>query len=170
MKKRLLALAVLGVLVGLLVFTPAGAMEIDGSDPRDPDLVYLEIRPALDETEIIGRGVPTQVYIGIFTGFSLPVWSDPANVNEELYLNICVPDRWDGEHDIVIAVVSALSNANEFGNTYQLDIAWEKVTPEVEVVPVSFHSVSAQRYNLSNLQYYCYRDWFVVDYDAPALV
>ena len=167
--RRLLILPILIVLLGILTPVVVMAQEIDGSDPRDPNLVYLEIRPALDETEIVGRGAPTQVYIGVFTGYSMPVWSDPVNVNEELYFNICVPDRWDEEHDIVIGVVSALSNANEFGNVYQLDFAWEKVTPNVEVVPVSFHSVSAQRYNLSNLQYYCYRDWFVVDFDAPAI-
>jgi len=144
----------------------------EGEDPRDPDLVYLEIRPDLDETSIVGHGVPTPVQFlagGIFWGYSLPVWSDPAHVNEELYLQVCVPDRWDGEHDIVVEVISALSDAGEKGNTYQIDMNWEKVTPNEEVVPAGFHSVSAQRYNLSDAQYYCYRDWFVIDYDAPAI-
>jgi len=98
----------------------------------------------------------------------LPVWNAGVNANEELYFLVCVPDRWDGEHDILVHVTSALLNANEQGHTYQLDMNWEKVTPNIEVVPVAFHSVSAQRYNLSNLQYYCYRDYFVLDYDAPA--
>lgn len=142
---------------------------VDGEDPRDPNLVYFEFQPEIDHTEIVERGAPTQVYIGIFTGFSLPIWSDPTNLNEELYFNLCVPERWDGEHDLVVEVISALSNAGEAGNTYQLDLAWEKATPEVEVVPVTFHSESAQRLTVSNLQYYCYRDFFVVDFDTPVV-
>ena len=46
--------------MGLLVVTPVKAT-VEGEDPRDPDLVYFEIRAALDETEIVGRGAPTQV-------------------------------------------------------------------------------------------------------------
>jgi len=152
--------------MGLLVASPALAT-VDGEDPRDPDLVYLEVRGDLDETEITGHGVPTSAEIGVFTGYSLPIWSDPVNLNEELYFSVCVPDRYDESHDIVIEVVTALSAAGEKGNTYQLDLAWEKVTPNVEVIPTSFHSYSAQRYTLSDLQYYCYEDYFVIDYDAP---
>ena len=167
--KRLIILLILAILLGILAVTPVMAT-VEGTDPRDPDLVYLEIRPDLDETSIVGHGKPTAVQFpanGIFFGYSLPVWSDPVNLNEELFLQICVPDRYDGEHDIVVEVIVALSDAGEKGNTYQLDLAWEKVTPDVEVVPAAFHSNSAQRYNLSNLQYYCYRDYFVIDYDAP---
>jgi len=167
---RIIRIALLTAMAILFIAIPAVAQEIDGSDPRDPALVYLEIRGDLDETEIVGRGVPTQVYIeDVFTGYSLPVWADPTNVNEELYYSVCVPGRWDESHDIVIEVISCLSNAGEKGNTYQIDIAWDKVTPEVEVVPAGFHSMSAIRYNVSNLQYYTYRDFFVVDYDAPAI-
>jgi len=164
--KKIITALILVVFVGLLVATPVMAT-VDGTDPRDADLVYLEIRGDLDETEIVGRGAPTHVYIGIFTGYSMPIWSDPTNLNEELYFSVCVPDRYDEEHDIVIEVFTALAGAGEQGNTYQLDLAWEKVTPNVEAVPVTFHSDSAQRYTLSNTQYYCYRDFFVVDYDAP---
>lgn len=165
---------VFALFIALLPILGMGALveatEVDGSDPRDTDLVYLEIRADLDETNIIGHGVPTQVHIeDVFSGYSLPVWSDPANLNEELYFSVCVPDRYDEEHDIVIEIISALSDAGEFGNAYQLDIAWEKATPNIEVVPAGFHSVSAQRYILSNLQYYCYKDYFVVDYDANAI-
>jgi len=166
--KRIVIISILAILLGVMLFSSPVMATIDGADPRDSDLVYLEIRGDLDETEIVGQGAPTQAYIGIFTGYSLPIWSDPVNLHEELYFSVYVPHRYDEEHDIVIEVVTVLSNAGEKGNTYQLDLAWEKVTPNDEVVPVSFHSDSAQRYNLSDLQYYCYRDYFVVDYDAPA--
>lgn len=164
--KTLIALTILAIILGLSVATPVVAQPlVDGEDPRDPDLVYLQIRGDLDETDVVGHGVPDTVNIGIFKGYSLPIQLQAGN--EELYFSICVPDRYDEEHDIVIETVIALSLANEGGKHYQIDIAWEKVTPNDEVVPVAFHSVSAQRLNLSNLQYYCYRDYFVVDYDAP---
>jgi len=167
--KRLVTITILTIFTCLLVAIPVTAQEIDGSDPRDTDLVYLEIRADLDETEITGRGAPTQVYIhDVFTGYSLPVWSDPSNLNEELYYSICVPDRWNESTDIVVEVTTVLSDAGEKGNTYQIDLAWDKVTPNAEVVPAGFHSVSAIRYNVSDLQYFCYRDYFVIDYDAPA--
>lgn len=169
--KRVLLVLFIATLPLLAVVVPANAMEIDGSDPRDPDLVYLEIRPALDEVDVAGYGVPTPVQIaaggGIFKGFSLPVWNAGGNVNEELFYRIRIPDRWDGEHDPVVEAVVALAGANEAGNTYQLDLSWEKVTPNDEAVPAAFHGESAQRYTLSNTQYYCYRDFFVIDYDAP---
>lgn len=171
MKKWILIpVLLLIMLIGMLLAPTPAAATVEGTDPRDPSLVYFEIRGDLDETQVVGHGTPTEVNIGagIFTGYSLPIWSDPVNFNEELYFSVCIPDMWDGEHDIVIEVITALSNAGEKGNTYQLDLAWEKATPNVEVVPVSFHSDSAQRYNLSDLQYYCYRDFFVIDYDAPA--
>lgn len=167
--KRIIIVLFLMVLPLLSVAIPVSAMEVDGSNPTDPDLVYLEIRADLDETEIVGQGAPTQVYIGIFTGYSLPIWSDPVNLHEELYFSVCVPDRYDEEHDIVIEVVSALSDNETKGNNYQIDIAWEKASPNVEIVPDdSFHSISAQRYNVSTYKYFCYEDYFVIDYDAPA--
>jgi len=168
--KRIILALIIVLLPILGVATPIEATEIDGSDPRDPNLVYIEMRPHLDEVDIAGHGSPTTVQIaaggGIFKGFSLPVWNAEGNQNEELYFTICPPDRWDGEHDPVVELIVALSAANEAGNTYQINLDWEKVTPNDEAVPATTQSVIAQRYTLSNTQYYCYRDWFVLDYDV----
>jgi len=167
--KRIILALIIVLLPILGVATPIEATEIDGSDPRDPNLVYIEMRPQLDEADVAAHGSPTTVQIaaggGIFKGFSLPVWNAGGNVNEELYFTICPPDRWDGEHDPVVELIVALSDANEAGNTYQINLDWENVTPNDEAVPATTHSVIAQRYTLSNTQYYCYRDWFVLDYD-----
>jgi len=174
--RKLLIIPILILLLGLATPSIALATEIDGSDPRDPNLVYLEIRANLEETTIAGRGVPVVVNIpigartGVFEGYLLPIWSDPANVNEELYFSVCVPDRWDGENNICIGVVSALSAAGEKGNAYRLHTEMETVTPEVEIVPNGFMSVDALRYNVSNLQYFCYRDWFEVDIAALGIL
>lgn len=60
----------------------------------DDARVWYEIRPGLDITSIVGHGKPTQVYRGIYEGFSLPIWNAGVNVDEELYLELCVPNKW----------------------------------------------------------------------------
>lgn len=162
--KKLLFLITIGI--ALLYISPAPLLAtVEGEDPRDGTLVYMEKRGDLDETTISRNGVPTELEIGVFTGYILPIWSEPVNQDEELYLSVCVPDRYDNEHDIVIEVLVALSDANELGHAYQLDLAWEKVTPGEEAVPATSNSDTIQRYVLSNTQYYLYRDYFVIDYD-----
>ena len=131
--------------------------------------VYLEFRPDLDETRIRGNaGIPTGVRIGepgegLFTGYSLPIWGDD---DEELYFIHCVPDRWDGESHIIIHIVTALANANEAGNSYQLQVEWEHVTPDVEEVPITLNTTTFIRTVESNTQFECYKDYFLVLYNA----
>jgi len=132
------------------------------------DKKYLELRPQLDEADIAGHGSPTLATVGVFKGFSLPIWDGGGNNNEELYFIICVTDRWDGESDILIHINCALANAGESGNSYQWDINWEKFTPGEDVVPAAFISMSQRRNVDSNLQYQSYRDWFALDYDIIA--
>ena len=131
--------------------------------------VYLEFRPDLDETRIRGNaGIPTGVRIGeagegLFTGYSLPIWNED---NEELYFMHSVPDRWDGGSHIIIHIVTALANANEAGNSYQLQVDWEHVTPNVEEVPITLHTTTFTRTTESNTQFECYKDYFIVLYNA----
>jgi len=136
---------------------------------RQEDRVYLEFRPDLDETRIRGNaGIPTGVRIGepgegLFTGYLLPIWNSN---DEELYFMHCVPDRWDGESHIILHVMTALAEANEAGNSYQLQIDWEHVTPNVEEVPITVHNTYYTRTIESNTQFECYRDHFLVLYNA----
>jgi len=57
----------------------------------DDGRVWLEFRPDLDFSTVRANGRPTHVTRGIFEGFSLPVF---AADDEELYFDICVPNRW----------------------------------------------------------------------------
>lgn len=136
------------------------------------DKVYLEFRPDLDETTIAKHtDVPTSVRIGeaigdgsegIFVGYSLPLWSDDY---EELYFTMCVPDRWDGESDVVIHIYTALANANENTKAYRLELAWERATPNEEVIPLTENLIYIERQIYSNNQYEFYRDGENLDYD-----
>jgi len=53
--------------------------------------VWLEFRPDIDFTTIRAQGKPTWVTRGIFGGFSLPIY---AADNEELFFDMCIPNRW----------------------------------------------------------------------------
>jgi len=55
--------------------------------------VWIEFRPHLDFSSVRANGKPTHVTRGVFGGFSLPIY---AADNEELYFNMCVPNRWSG--------------------------------------------------------------------------
>lgn len=131
--------------------------------------VYLEFRPDLDETRIRGNmGIPTGVRIGepgegLFTGYSLPIWNAD---DEELYFIHCVPDRWDGESHIILHIKTALANANEAGNSYQIQAEWEHVTPNVEEVPITLNTTTFTRTVESNTQFEFYQDYFIVLYNA----
>jgi len=132
----------------------------------EDEKTYFEVRLELDEAKIAGHGSPTNVQVGIFDGYSLPIWDAGGNVNEELYFISCIPNRWDGESHILLHIITALANANEAGNSYQLQVEWEHVTPNEEEIPVTTHTTTFTRTIESNTQYECYEDPFLIIYNA----
>jgi len=85
-------------------------------------LVYIELRPDLDEDTIRGQeGVPTLVTQGLFRGFSLPEYA--AN-NEQLFATICVPSRYDESTDIFLHLYCWLAIAEDSKN-FNLELRWE---------------------------------------------
>jgi len=126
-------------------------------------LVYLEIRPDLDETFIRGQaGVPTDAAVGKFNGYSLPIWDSDF---EELHYIMCVPDRWNGTSDILIHIDSALAAANQSGLAYNWELLWEHFSPNEDVVPATENTVTKERTIYSDIQYESYQDWLIIDYD-----
>jgi len=51
----------------------------------------LTIRPTLNQARISAVSKPTAVFLGCFQGYSMPIWNDGANVEEELYYRLDVP-------------------------------------------------------------------------------
>ena len=85
----------------------------------------LTLRPDLDIENVAAHGTPTTVDYGAFKGYSLPIWSTPANADEELYFSLNVPDRWDGESDVVIDIQAALSNDETVNDAFNLQLVWQ---------------------------------------------
>ena len=91
----------------------------------------LAFRPDLDMTTIAGQDfVPDNVFRGVVQGYSLPVWD--AN-NEQLFLEMHVPFRWDGTSDISVHVECYLAVA-ETDAFFRLEIGYYTFTPGVDVV------------------------------------
>ncbi|GAI62989.1 unnamed protein product, partial [marine sediment metagenome] len=59
------------------------------------------LRPELQQEEIRKVLKPDGVYIGVYYGYSLPVY---ANDNEELFFKQRIPYRWDGVSNFEILV------------------------------------------------------------------
>jgi len=134
---------------------------------KEADKVYLEIRPHFDESIIRGRGgIPTEVNVGIYQMYSMPIWDAGGNIDEELYFRTCVPDRWDGESYILVHIVSVLANANEAGNSYQWQLEWKHSTPNEDAIPNTSNITTTTRTVTSNTQYFSYLDWFIIPYNA----
>lgn len=119
--------------------------------------VYLELRPSLDFKRIIGQGKPNEVFRGGFPGFSLPNYA----ADEELFFQICVPDRWDGTTDILIHVYCYLDTANTDKN-FKLQLSWAKAT-EGSAVPATLTDVDVTTATGTAAQYQMFTVSFTID-------
>jgi len=135
-----------------------GVMTLVGTAKRK-----LTLRPTLDYITQIAHTKPTQVVVGIFKGYSFPVY---ATDNEELYYNLRVPYRWDGESDILVCLVVALADVEDVGDTFKFQLSWEHIHAD-SIIPATSNDVEVQAAVLSGhtAQYSIYHLHFVLDYD-----
>lgn len=92
--------------------------------------------PFLDENNANDNGVPTQVERGLYKGYSFPIWSDPAQVNEELSFRLRVPHRWDGTTKPWFVAITAISAAENIGDKYKFQLEWQSEDVE-NVIPAT---------------------------------
>lgn len=124
--------------------------------------VYLELRPDLDYNVVQAHGKPTQVIRGIYHGYSLPIY---AADNEELFLDICVPDRWNGTSDIDIHVDCYIGVANDNKN-FNLQLDWEHYTPITNIVPNTSNTATVEtNTGAGAAAFQSYHVEFVIDYN-----
>jgi len=124
---------------------------------------YLTLRPPVDTVHQIAKGKPTQVNQGVFFGYSMPVFNDD---DEELFFKARVPYRWDGESDFVFDIYVWLSGAEDVGDNFKFQAAWENHTCDT-IVPATSNNVLVEQAVLisRNAQYSCYMLSLTVDYD-----
>lgn len=125
-------------------------------------LAWIELRPDLDATKIAAATKPTTVTRGIALGYSLPV----GGASEELYYNICVPNRWDESFNIILHIDAWLDTAqNHALDAVELTLNWQQVG-EGDAVPVGSNPVLDEVVTGIVPQFTAIEFEFIIDYDV----
>jgi len=143
----------------------AKAEDVDFSGPitlTDDGLVYIELRPDLDYDRIVGNTKPTRVVRGIIEGWSLPVFN---NDDEELFLSICAPNRWDAASNITVHAYCYLVSAND-GKKFGLRLTYSSYTPLTDTVPDTSTDVDVQTSTGTAVQYQSFEVTFTIPYSG----
>lgn len=140
-----------------------GGLTLSGNEPLllvDDGLVYLEFRPDIDFETVRAQGKPTWVKRGIVGGWSLPIF---AADNEELYMMIHIPHRWDGASDITIHIHCYIDTANANKN-FNVQFSWENFT-DGDVIPATSNDLAEETATGAGPQYMTYHIDYIIDYD-----
>jgi len=130
--------------------------------PGNP-LGALTLRPEVNVDEIKKQAKPDQVQIGVFFGYSMPVYNSD---NEEIFFRENVPGRWDGKSNITLHVLVALASTQIGARYFKFQFSWNQVT-EGEVVPATTHDVEVEQAMADGVtQYTAYELEFTLDYDV----
>lgn len=139
-------------------FASNGAMTLVGTAKRK-----MTIRLDPDTFDLIAHSKPTQVEVGLFKGFSMPIYSSD---NEEIFYQLRVPYRWDGISDPQICLLVALADAEDIDDKFKLQCTWESVEEEGILSALS-HDVEVETTIVVAhvAQYTIYSVHFILDYD-----
>lgn len=128
----------------------------------DDGLVYIELQPDLDYARIIGTGKPDRIVRGIIEGWSLPVF---AADDEELFLSMCVPSRWDAASNIIFHAYCYLDTAND-GKKFGMRSSYSSYTPTTDAVPDTSTNVDVQTSTGTAAQYQSFEVVFTIPYSG----
>lgn len=140
-------------------FSTGGVLTLAGTSKR-----ILTLRADLDYTRITAQGKPTQVIVGIFHGYGMPIYN---NDDEELFFNENVPGRWDGASNIMFHTLVALAAAETTDETFKFQLSWNQVG-ETDVVSATTHDVTHEITVVDGTQYATYMLEFTIDYNIDA--
>jgi len=145
-----------------LQVSTSGILTLEGTAKQ-----WITLRPTIDVIPQVAHAKPTEVTIGVFHGFSMPIY---ASDNEELFFRQSVLGRWDGESDIIVHIKVCLAAAEDIGDYFKFKLSWEHA-PEGEIVPTTSNDVYAEQAVLvgRNAQYNKYELEFIIDYDIDGV-
>lgn len=126
----------------------------------------LTLRPTLTQTTSKVGGTPTQVSRGLNIGYSLPIWSNPAAINEELYWRMRIPSRWCGDEDPQFGICVTLSAGEDVGDKFKFQLEWQ-TSAAGNILGTTTSSVTSEQTVLTsrNDAYDIYFMFFNIDYD-----
>jgi len=148
----------IGTAPNQLTVSEGGIITMAGTSKR-----ILTLRPEIDYVIQIAQAKPTQVLVGVFAGFSFPIYNTD---NEELFFKQTIPGRWDGASDITYHMKVALANAEDVGDKFKFQLSWEHAFTDTEI-PATSNDVTTEVTILTdrNAQYDEYDVAFTIDYD-----
>ena len=126
---------------------------------------YLTIRPFIEIGKIAQNTKPTIVARGVSKGYSLPVYN---NDDEEIFMCICVPRRWDGISDPILVLPAYIDTANTDKN-FKIQASWEHYCTDACVVPATSNNVEVETATGTALQYTSFKLEFTFDYDIDGV-
>ena len=134
-----------------------GIVTLVGSAKR-----ILTLRAEVNVDEIKKEAVPDQTQVGIFFGYSMPIY---AADHEELYFRENIPGRWDGASDIIIHFLVALVAGEDIGDKFNFQFSWNQASG-TEILPAATHDVTVETTIVDNTQHATYEVTFILDYDV----
>ena len=128
------------------------------------DVGWLTKVPVINVDEIKKQLKPTQVQIGAFFGYSLPVYN---NDNEEIYYKQMVPERWNGTTNIHFCLMFALSGSEDVGDKFKIQLSWNK-NDHTNIISSSFNDLTTETTILTgrSAQYNSYLVEFEIPYSG----
>lgn len=122
--------------------------------------VFIELRPDLDFETVKAQGKPVRVLRGIIKGWEFPIYN---NDNQELFLEMHVPHRWDEASNILLHLHCYLDTANTDKN-FNLQVSWESFT-ERDLIPATSNDVEVETVTGTAAQFQSFHIDFTIDYD-----
>lgn len=145
---------------------PDGVVAMFGTAERK-----LTVRPSLVANNLLRVGastdiVPTPVNVGVFAGYSMPIWDTGDNIYEEMYWTTRVPYRWDQVTDVNFKMLVCLAGAEDIGDKFQYQLLWNTSSITSCINDTSVNVTSEVTITEGhNSQYCCYSVPFVLDYN-----
>lgn len=129
---------------------------------------HLTFRPEVNVDEIKKQLVPDQANIGIFFGYSIPVWNSD---HEELHFRHEVPGRWNEASDVTFRIQAALASAEDVGDNFKFELSWECAS-QGSTIPLTQHDAYTEQAVLTgrSAQYDIYDLAFTIDWDIATPV
>lgn len=133
----------------------------------------LAMRPAFVAGRVGGLSKPTPVDIGMFSGYSMPIYNSDQ---EELFWRLSVPGRWDGTTNPTYNLIVCLSAAETEGDDFRFQVSWNYTDGTTGVIPAtSIQDLTADgdctsghtaQYSVFKLQYTIDVDYGGADLDV----
>jgi len=148
----------IGGAVNYLEIDTSGILTLHGTAKR-----VLTLRPMMDSVAQLAHAKPTQVTIGVFKGYSFPIF---AADDEQLFFREVVPGRWDGTSDIKFHALVCVAVNEDVDDRFQFRFSWEHIAIG-SITPITSNDVDVEQIVLvgRNAQYNLYELVFTIDYD-----